>query len=228
MIRGLTASLLIGLAAGCGRPQHAASPDPETAPRGPVLPRGFPREGNPCDGEETLCGPGSALLRCKAGIWEVEHQCDDACAAQGTCTAGCAVTAAGAACLCIPGSNCGERARCSTHSTLMTEDGTTVNCLVNCRKSDENTFPLGCGAPSPADDEGCLCKTLGDACDPSQSGGCVGPALEPPPLFLAFATAAIAQCIDGVWTAVSCVEVCDDPMAQCHPTGKHACSCDNS
>lgn len=214
------------LTLGCGRsPELALSPGPNPALRDAPRPVGAPNEDNACDGDATACGAGATLLRCSAGVWQVEQRCADLCAAQGRCSAGCGVTAAGAACLCTSGSSCGEQAACRDHGAVMDPDGARASCFARCREAGDARFSLGCGARTPDSEEACQCAALGEPCDMRDRGGCVGPEVESTAIFQVPSTDEIAQCVDGVWTAVRCADICGEPAAQCRHGGDDACHC---
>lgn len=227
---------LLWLAMSCGRSPQLADVPQEMQPAAPVWPPGYPLVGEPCEGDTPACGwsatfPRSpSLLRCKDGTWDEAARCEDACEANGQCSAGCAVTDSGAACLCAPGaSSCRQKASCQNHASVVVPDGPDIYCVPACRQSGDSFFAEGCGATSPGADEECLCTTLGAACPPSQTAGfCVGPALTDSNAVL-LVTEAIATCVDGTWVATSCADYCGDPLATCrgfHHDEKHACSCD--
>lgn len=224
------------------QPRPLAAADPDAAEAKAPLPEGAPIVGESCKPEGTAtCAPvaneGPSTVICKDGLWVLQDSCSTACASAGECIVGCAVlpTAAAPSCLCAPmGPNCPGSVHCKSHHALeMPDDNgdyTTLECADLC-DDGPSSFTLGCVFLPEEGDAGCSCAMLGNSCQGDDAGRvCIGPPIETNGDANS-ATLEIATCNNGVWSAVSCANFCDDQNAQCwrnkDKDAPDACSCED-
>ncbi|HFE45851.1 MAG TPA: hypothetical protein ENJ18_10245 [Nannocystis exedens] len=223
------------------QPRPQIAPDRDTPRAKAPLPEGAPVVGESCTPEgASTCAPttseGPSTVICTDGLWALLNPCTRACADAGECMVGCAVqtTAAAPFCLCAPmGPNCPGSVHCKSHHALNIPDAdgnyTTLECAEEC-DDGPNSFTLGCVFSPEQGDASCSCAALGISCQAGDTGrACVGAPVEATGDARS-ATLEIATCDNGIWSALSCAELCDDPNAQCWRSNDKdapdACSCE--
>ena len=186
-----------------------------------TAPDGWPLASGRCSGvEQDVCGySGSspARLSCVDGVW-AGQPCSARCLSLGRCSGGCAVTAAGARCLCVKaGPTCQYQRFCRSHSEIFRVEGDELildtSCDAECR-TQADMFPVACVTDPIVGEVDCLCAKVGGACDlelPTKR--CAGQDLGLSEGSIT--TASIVSCEGGEWVESSCVEECDNPEAFC-------------